>query len=106
MAQVLVTFSKAMGQGSEGARHAIPVLSAQNITSAELTSSGTSSATSVTSSEGDVCRIVNNGTTLVWVTFGAAPTAAVATGYAIPGGATLEVGPFPSGWKVGVIDDS
>jgi hypothetical protein len=71
-----------------------------------MSSSGTSSATSITSTEGDVCRIVNNGTGLIWVTFAAAPTAAVATGYAIPAGGTLEVGPMPSTWKVGVIDDS
>lgn len=106
MAQVLVTFSKAMGQGSTGGRYPMPILAPTSVLSEEMTSSGTAADSTIASREGDVCRIVNNGAGLIWVTFAADPTAAVATGYAVPAGGTLEVGPFPAGLKAGVIDDS
>ena len=72
----------------------------------ELSSSGTSAATTITAKKGDVARVTNNGTGTIWVTFGASPTAAVETTHPIGPGLTEDLGPIGEGQKCAVIDDS
>ena len=99
MAQVFVTFGRVDNQ------RGLPVYAPQ-ATTAELTSSGTASATTPTASAGDYARVKNNGTGTVWIAIGAAPTAAVGTTFALGAGEALDIGPLSAGDKFSVIDDS
>ena len=73
----------------------------------ELSSSGTSAATTITATKHDVARVTNHDASqLVWVTFGASPTAAVGTTHPIAPGATEDLGAIGEGHKMAVIDDS
>ena len=101
MAQVVVVFAKASAPGAWG--H-LPIIEPGG-QSEELTSSGTSGATTITANAGDVARVTAaNGN--VWVKFGSAPTAVVADIHFVLSGQTLEFGPLGKDDKCAVIDDS
>jgi hypothetical protein len=74
--------------------------------SEEVTTSGTSAATTMTAKVGDVCVIVNNSDAMIWATFGASPTAAVGTTHAILSKTSRTFGPMGAGFKAALIDDS
>jgi hypothetical protein len=99
MAQVFVTFGRV-----DNVR-GLPVYAPQGA-DIELASSGVAGATTPTTAEGDYCRVHNNGTGTIWVAFGAAPTAAVNTSFAVGPGLARDFGPFAAGVKASVIDDS
>jgi hypothetical protein len=99
MAQVFVTFGRV--DNTRG----LPVYAPQGV-DIELTSSGTAGATTPTTAEGDYCRVRNNGSGTIWIAFGAAPTAAVNTSFALGPLEARDWGPLPAGYKVSVIDDS
>lgn len=102
MAQVIVEFGPAMAP-QVGKSAAAPVFSPFAQTE-EVTSSGTSAATTMTAVEYDVASIYSSGN--VWVTFGASPTAAVGTTSFIAAGTRRDFGPLGVGMKCAVIDDS
>lgn len=103
MAQVFVRFGKG---GAPGGYGGIAQVFSKSAESEELSSSGTSAATTITASSGDVARVTNNGTGTIWVTFGNSPTAAVETTHPIGPGLTEDFGPLSEGDKAAVIDDS
>ena len=80
-----------------------PVIAAVPRASEALTTSGTSAATTITAEIGDVVnvRAVGGG---IWVTAGAAPTAAEGTHWFIPDGGFVEFGMMQAGWKIAAID--
>lgn len=103
MAQVTVRFGKGGAPSAAGgvsqAFDAFPAAE-------ELASSGTSAATTITAKNGDIARVTNHGDATIWVTFGAAPTAAVGTTHPILAGSTEDLGPLGAGMKMAVIDDA
>lgn len=72
----------------------------------EVTSSGTSQATTIAAKAHDVAAIMNAGTTPVWAAFGTSPTAAVGSGVFIPANTVRDFGPIGAGMKAAIIDDS
>ncbi len=101
MAQVIIVFGKAGAPSQNGG---MPVFEPGG-QSEEVTSSGTSGATTMTANAFDVARVTAS-TGNVWVEFGASPTAAVGTTHFILAGQTLEFGPLGLDFKCAVIDDS
>jgi hypothetical protein len=104
MAQVVVTFAEANVFGKA------PVYAAYGAKTQELSSSGTHAPTTTAlASEGDYCRVSNNGSGVIWATAaGAAATATVAgaTCYVIGPASSLDIGPCKAGDRASVIDDS
>lgn len=97
MATVQVTFGAAM----DGIR---PVHAAVPDAKEDITSSGTSQATTITSAgPHQVCKVTSVGGA-VWVAVGASPTASAGNDHLIPDGATLDLGFLQAGWAVAVID--
>lgn len=101
MAQVIVQFGKWAKPGFSG-----PQCYEGGGQTEELTSSGTSAASTIAAKEGDVCVVTNPGAGLIWVTFAATPVAAVETTHPVLGASTRVFGPIGAGQKVAVIDDS
>lgn len=95
MATVNIRFGAVMGAGA-------PVYALPR-SSASITSSGTSQATTIAAAGGDYAAIVSAGGP-VWVAIGQAPTAAAGTTFLVPDGGALDVGPLKDGDKVAVID--
>ena len=92
--------------------HALPVLGA-SIENAkptlveDITSSGTSQATSITAPNDDCMVCVESiGSGDVWVKIGASPTAAVGSDHAIAAGQVRYFAGVSAGDAVAVIDDS
>lgn len=103
MGQVIAMFSA--GAVSRAGTPA-PVLSPYGTKTHEFSSSGTSGASTLTADEGDFCRIINNGPAMIWVAFGASPTAVVGSGLAVAPESTADFGPVAAGHKVAVVDDA
>ena len=104
MAQVTVRFGK--GGSASGAGGVAQTFDAYP-QAEEITSSGTSAASTITAKANDVARVTNHDASqLVWVTFAETPTAAVGTTHPIAPGATEDLGPIGEGQKMAVIDDS
>lgn len=103
MAQVVVTFGAAVTKSRDGGAQ---VMDAFPRGSEEVTSSGTSAATTLTAGDGDVAEVSNLGTGVIWVKFGAAPVAAVEDAHVIGPGLTKWYGGLSEGDKAAVIDDS
>lgn len=104
MAQITISFGKGGAPSNAGGVSQVFDAYAQT---EEVTSSGTSAATTITANKHDVARVTNHDASqMVWVTFGASPTAAVGTTHAIAPGSTQDLGPIGEGHKAAVIDDS
>lgn len=104
MAQVTLRFGKG---GAPSAAGGVAQVFDANPQVEELTSSGTSSASSITAYANDVARVTNHdASTLIWVTFAATPTAVVETTHPIAPATTEDLGPIGAGQKMAVIDDS
>lgn len=103
MAQVIIEFGAAPALSLNGAATIMDVTGAQ---SEEITSTGTSQATTMTANNGDACTVTNNGAEDVWVTFGSSPTAAVAATHFVAANTTRDFGNLRSGYKCAVINDS
>jgi hypothetical protein len=108
MAQVIVEFGRVGGPGNFTAGNTgAPVLYGVGITSEEVTTSGTSAATTATASVGDFVSIRNNDAAqVVWGKIGASPTAAVEDEFCLGPGERREFGPLPAGVAVALINDS
>jgi hypothetical protein len=107
MAQVIVEFGRVGGGGNFTAGNTgAAVMLGAGITGEEVTTSGTSAATTATSSVGDFVSIYNAGTSVVWGRIGESPTAAVGQDFCIGPEERREFGPLPAGYAVALIDDS
>jgi hypothetical protein len=92
---------------SQQAIPARPRLYGPGITGEEVTTSGTSAATTATATVGDFVSIYNADTSqVVWGRIGASPTAAVEQDFSIGPGERREFGPLPAGVAVALINDS
>ena len=103
MSQVFIEFTQvARSSGSKDT----PVTS-YLATVEEITSSGTSQATSGSTDDGKdtVVTVMNNGTDTIWVNFGAVATAATPSRPVAPN-TTRDFGGFENGLTVNVINDS
>lgn len=103
MGQVIVVFSKA---GAPSPYGGMPVMEPKAQAVEELSTSGSATPTTITAKAGDVCRIVNNSSLLVWAKINTNPTAAVESDHPIQPNQSYEFGPCGEGDKVSVIDDS
>lgn len=101
MAQIIVEIGRAPAGSRFGAA---PVMEAAGARSEEITSSGTSQATSITANVGDTATVVNNGTEDVW--FAVSETAAVGTTFFVPADKEKSVGGLGEGDTISVINDS
>lgn len=101
MSQVLISMGEATAPRSGQAQVYPP-----NMRSAEITSSATSQAAGLSARYGEICRVINNGTDTIWVTFAASPVAAVLTTHAIAPNTASDFGPMEAGFDVAVINDS
>lgn len=72
----------------------------------EITSSGTSQATTAVAQAGWFCTVINNGAETIWVQSGASPTAAAGSGRCIPPNSSRDFGGLAAGDKIAVINDS
>lgn len=99
MGQVFVTFGRVDNQRT------VPAYAPQ-ATTHEIESTSSAAVTSGGANAGDYARVVNAGLGVVWVAFGQAPTAAVLTGFPVPAGGAIDIGPLAAGDKASVIDDS
>ena len=104
MSQVIIEFGCAMAP-QQGRTSDAPV-SDPFPQSEEITSSGTSQATTVTADASDVATVINNGTDDIWVQFASSPTASVGNGVFVPAETTRDFGPLGVGMKAAVINDS
>jgi hypothetical protein len=108
MAQVIVEFGRVGGPGNFTAGNTgAPVMYGPGITGEEVTTSGTSAATTATATVGDFVSIYNaDASQVVWGRIGASPTAAVEQDFCIGPGERREFGPLPAGVAVALINDS
>ena len=108
MAQVIVEFGRVGSGGNFTAGNTgAPVMVGVGITSEEVTTSGTSAATTATSATGDFVSIYNaDASQVVWGRIGDSPTAAVEQDFSVAPGERREFGPLASGLAVALIDDS
>lgn len=103
MSQVVIEF----GKSSVGTPYGeSPIFAVDDVQSEEITSSGTSQATTIEAVQWDSATIKNNGEENIWVTFAASPTAAVGATMFIAAGERRDVGPLSEGYKAAVINDS
>ncbi len=79
-------------------------MSAHGARSEEITSSGSSQATSITANAGDAAVVTNNGIEDVWFTVSG--TAAVGTTFFVPADREKLVGGLGEGDTISVINDS
>lgn len=98
MSQVIIEIGNAVDVGGSSIVHAGAVKVE------EITSSGTSQATTITTRGRSVVTIINNGTDAIWVNFGA--TAAVASKHFIAPNTQRDFGGTANGQTVNVINDS
>lgn len=103
MSQVVIEFSAASVGTPYGTT---PILSTDGAQSEEITSSGTSQATTMTTDRWDVASVMNNGSEDIWITFAATPTAVVGTTHFLAAGERRDFGPLTVGYKAAVINDS
>jgi len=96
MATVRVTFRSAVSVGGSS-------VASKPRVSEEMTSSGTSAASTITALAGEVARIVVSGGP-VSVVVGTSPTATAAGGDLVLDGMMIEIGALADGDKIAVID--
>ena len=104
MSQVIVEFGRA--NAAQPGRSSDASVYDPFPQSEEITSSGTSQATTMTADAHDVAIVINNGTDAIWVDFAASPTAAVGTTVFIAPNTQRDFGPIGKGMKAAVINDS
>lgn len=72
----------------------------------DITTSGTSQATTAVAPVDCICTVEAWGTGSAWIKFGTAPTAAVGSDHLITAPATRHFSGIKANWKAAVIDDS
>lgn len=103
MSQVIVEFGRGPMNTEAGPA---PVFAAKGSIAEEITSSGTSQATTATAKTGDIAVVINNGDEHIWVQFSDDPTADVEADHFIMAGTTRDFGPLSIGDKAAVVNDS
>lgn len=99
MSQVIIEMAR-------GEFNGVGILSLKGGVVEEITSSGTSQATTITAQDGYFVTVINNGTDDIWAAIGASPTAAVEAGRFIPANSRRDFGGLAYGDKIAVINDS
>lgn len=104
MAQIILQFGRGGAPSQAGG---VSQVFDANPQTEEITSSGTSAASTMAAKTGDVARITScDDAQLVWVTFAATPVAVAGAGHPINPRATIDIGPIGTGHKMAVINDS
>ena len=104
MADVFLTCGPAKALTRSGV---LPVMSAYPTVSEKLTSSGTSTAATISAGGGDIASILSSGGG-IWVCFGVSPIATVAGNdcHYVSDGERATFGPVTEGHTMAVIDDA
>jgi len=104
MSQVVIEFGRAMAP--QPGRSADAPVYDPFPQAEEITSSGISQPTTMTSDAYNVATVINNGNEAIWVAFGAAPTAAVGMDAFVPANSIRDFGPLGLGMKAADINDT
>lgn len=104
MGQAIVEMNIGPASSQQGP---LQILSINNAQVEEITTSGTSAQSTVTTQYANsTVTVHNNSSTLMWAEFGSNPTAAVETTFPVMPNSSFTFGEVPKGYKVALIDDS